>query len=307
MRSVRVLVPDSRGLEQNLHDVTIVDMDDLPESSVSLNELSRLSQQSPPAILRHMVWLQQDLEVMRVEAKKRFRNARPGSCAYCSTWIRCDMYRHVARFHLDLAQLWWCPVSWCMVWKGTPQDFMDHVRGAHDVPLVAKSASIEEFVPPCTVRRQVWSDSLKASHSGISTDVLHYQIHKRWLPHIVFRKDYKARLRALLPPAVAQSREGMLSPVSSGPVSLRHARSAELELESPRRTRRARRRMRPVRVMGELTILTIQDPSDLQGALVYDCWPPLIPVSLQLEDIGPLQPTVVSASLPGRTIWQSVV
>ena len=38
-----------------------------------------------------------------------------------------------------------------------------------------------------------------------------------------------ARLRALLPPAVAQSREGMLSPVSSGPVSLRHARSAELE------------------------------------------------------------------------------
>ena len=59
-----------------------------------------------------------------------------------------------------------------------------------------------------------------------------------------------AHLRALLPPAVAQSREEMLSPVSSGPVSLHHARSAELELESPRRTRCARRRMRPVRVMG---------------------------------------------------------
>ena len=25
---------------------------------------------------------------------------------------------------------------------------MDHVRGAHDVPWVAKSASIEQFVPP---------------------------------------------------------------------------------------------------------------------------------------------------------------
>ena len=112
-----------------------------------------------------------------------------------------------------------------------------------------------------------------------------------------------ARLRALLPPAVAQSREGMLSPVSSGPVSLCHARSAELELESPRRTRRAKQRMRQVRVMGEsvgdLPTLTIQDPSDLQGAIVYDCRPPLLRVSLQLKDIGPLplRPTVVSASL----------
>ena len=97
--------------------------------------------------------------------------------------------------------------------------------------------------------RQVWSDSLKADHLGISTDFLlfsdnnlslihHYQIHKRGLPHIAFMKDYMAHLRALLPPAVAQSREGMLSPVSSGSVSLRHALSAELESESPRRTRR---------------------------------------------------------------------
>ena len=111
VRSVRVLVPDSRGLDQNFHDVTLVDMGVLPEASVSLQELSMLRQQWPPAILHHMVWLQHDLEVMRAEAKKRFRNARPGSCAYCDTWIRCDMYRHVARFHLDLAQLRQCPVS----------------------------------------------------------------------------------------------------------------------------------------------------------------------------------------------------
>ena len=46
MRSVRALVPDSRGLEQNFHDVTIVDMGDLPESSVSMDELSLLHRQS---------------------------------------------------------------------------------------------------------------------------------------------------------------------------------------------------------------------------------------------------------------------
>ena len=103
--------------------------------------------------------------------------------------------------------------------------------------------------------------------------------------------------------AVAQSRGEMLSPVPSGPVLTRHTRSAELESESPRRTRRARRRMRPVRILeesvGDLPTLTVQDPSDLQGAMVYDCGPPLLPVSLQLEDIGPLplRRTFVSASL----------
>ena len=70
VRSVCVLVPDSLGLDQNFQDVTIVDKGDVPESSVSLQELSLLRQQWPPAVLRHMVWLQQDLEAMRTDAKK---------------------------------------------------------------------------------------------------------------------------------------------------------------------------------------------------------------------------------------------
>ena len=67
--------------------------------------------------------------------------------------------------------------------------------------------------------------------------------------------------------AAARSLRDMMSPVPSGPVSTRHARSPELELESPWRTRRARLRMRPVRILeesvGELPTLTVQDPSDL--------------------------------------------
>ena len=49
----------------------------------------------------------------------------------------------------------------------------------------------------------------------------------------------------------------------------------------------------------ELPILTIQDTSVEQGAIIYDCRPPLLPVSLQLKDIGslPVRPAVVSASL----------
>ena len=121
-RSVRVLVPDCRGLDQNFHDVSIVDMGDLPESHVSLPELIH---KWPPAVINHMGWWQRELEAMRAAAKVKYRQSRPSCCTFCGIFIKCDMYRHVARCHLDLAQLWRCPVSWCTVWKGTPQDLMD--------------------------------------------------------------------------------------------------------------------------------------------------------------------------------------
>ena len=128
-RSVRALIPDPRVMERGFHDVTIVDMGDSPEPSLSLDDLSQLRLQWPVTVLRSMVWLQQDLDNMRAAAKKRFNNARPGNCSSCGKWIKCDMYRHVVTYHLDLGQLWRCPVSWCTVWKGTPQNCMDHIRG----------------------------------------------------------------------------------------------------------------------------------------------------------------------------------
>ena len=108
VRSVRALVPDPRGLEQNFHNVTIVDLGELPEVAVSIADLFLLREQWPPTVLRHKVWLQQDLDTMHAEARKRFRKTRPGRCSYCDKMIKCDMYRHVSTY-----QLWRCPVSWC--------------------------------------------------------------------------------------------------------------------------------------------------------------------------------------------------
>ena len=54
--SIRVLVPDCRGLDQNFHDVTVVDMGDLSESHVSIPELSELAHKWPPAVINHMRW-----------------------------------------------------------------------------------------------------------------------------------------------------------------------------------------------------------------------------------------------------------
>ena len=54
-RSIRVLVPDCRGLDQNFHDVTIVDMGDLPESHASMSELAELIRKWLPAVINHMM------------------------------------------------------------------------------------------------------------------------------------------------------------------------------------------------------------------------------------------------------------
>ena len=190
---------------------------------------------------------------------------------------------------------------------------MDHVRGVHDVPWDVKSASLEQFLSPWTVRRQVWSDSSTQQDSGISMDILlfsdinlslvhHYRIHKRGLPHVAFRRNYMSQL-PLLPLPVAQPMDSVSSPVSIGPGSIRQASSAELVGESPRRTRRAKRRMRPVRVVeisvGDLPVLTLQDTLDVQGAVVYDFSASVAPLSLNRSGIGPLSglSTVVSASV----------
>ena len=48
-------------------------------------------------------------------------------------------------YHMELAQLWRCPVTWCTVWKGT--DCVDHMRRAHNIPsLVPTLDSISRTV-----------------------------------------------------------------------------------------------------------------------------------------------------------------
>ena len=197
-RSIRVLVPDGQGFDQNFHDVTIVDMGNLPESHVSMSELAELIHRWPPAAINHMTWRQREIELMRKTARMKFRPKNMTPCTFCGTFIKLDMYRHVARLHLELAQLWRCPASWCMVWKGTPQDLMEHVLNDHNVPEGIRRVSLEMLFPPWTVTQQLYEESLSAKHSGISNDVLlfselglslvhHYRVHRSGRPHIMFR------------------------------------------------------------------------------------------------------------------------
>ena len=142
VRSVRVLVPDPWDLDQNFHDVTIVDMGDVPESSISIPDLSSLSQQWPPAVISHMGWRQQELEGMRAAAKQRFRQSRPSSCVYCGIWIK----RHVSacgEVPFRLGAIVAVPsVMVHRVERHAPGLYGSR-SGVHDVPWDVKSASLE--------------------------------------------------------------------------------------------------------------------------------------------------------------------
>ena len=55
-RSVRFLVPDVRGVDQNFYDVTIVDMAEEREPKVTAGDLTHLRDSWPPGIFNHMKW-----------------------------------------------------------------------------------------------------------------------------------------------------------------------------------------------------------------------------------------------------------
>ena len=101
-RSVRVLVPDQRVLDNGLHNATIIDMGDMAEPAVSGNDLSLLRRQWPVSVAHSMTWMQSELDDMRASAKKRFRHSRPGACTYCGKYLHVLWKIHqVLQRHMD--------------------------------------------------------------------------------------------------------------------------------------------------------------------------------------------------------------
>ena len=273
-------------------------MVDEREPMVVLADMTRLRELWPPEVFNHMKWFQQDLELMRKSAKKQYAHTRPMPCKFCGKVIRVDMYRHVARLHLDLVQLWRCPIAWCTTWKGSPQDCLEHLRNGHDTPWISKTASIEKYAPPWTVRRELWTDSLRVEHSGISTDILlfselglsltqHYRVYRGGLPHVVFRMDYIERLRSLLQ---SSGQPGSTPKTGRG--------------STPKSARRLHRSSQPRRLLSEAVddgpLLTLQNPADVVGETVFDCRPSVLPVSIPVQIVAPEIPPAGTADPFGR-------
>ena len=109
---------------------------------MTLSYLECLRLEWPKTLFTFMSRYQFDLYQMRKECRERFSSTQSEKCTTCGKHIQMNLGKHVALYHMELAQLWRCPLSWCTVWKGTAQDCVDHMRRAHDIPPLVKVANL---------------------------------------------------------------------------------------------------------------------------------------------------------------------
>ena len=132
---IRIVTPDEH-VPTGFHEILIYDMGLEEWPKVPLSEIGCLRLDWPKELFNFVGRYQLELEQMRKECRDNFEGISSGACPTCEKFIQVNLGRHVALYHLDLAQLWRCPVGWCPVWKGTSQDCIDHMRRAHNTQAI---------------------------------------------------------------------------------------------------------------------------------------------------------------------------
>ena len=125
---LRLLLPDSMIGKEGFHDVVV---ENLTASStwlsrhVSPSDVIALHRRWPKAVFHVMRERGTEMERLRRQAYRRpewvYRHAQPGCCPVCKTTTESSLESHMMCCHLDLGQLWCCPVEWCAVWKGSAE------------------------------------------------------------------------------------------------------------------------------------------------------------------------------------------
>ena len=104
-RCIRVVAPDDH-INIGFHEVLLHDMEEEDIPFVALSELDCLRQGWPKPLFVFMSRYQHDLERMRRECKERFDCTQSGNCTHCGKFIQMNLGKHIALFHMELAQLW---------------------------------------------------------------------------------------------------------------------------------------------------------------------------------------------------------
>ena len=120
-RCVRVVTPDEHVIT-GFHEILIHDMKKEDWPLVTVSDIGCLQLDWPKDLFTFVGRYQCELEQMRKTCRERFGPTASGLCPMCGKNIQVNLGKHVALYHLYLAQPWRCPVPWCTVWKGTSQD-----------------------------------------------------------------------------------------------------------------------------------------------------------------------------------------
>ena len=135
---LRLMLPDAKLGIDGFHDVIIENLSASPtwrSSHVSPADISSLRRRWPKAVFNTLRHRASDVERFRRDAPKRvdkaFCYSGPGFCGVCDTRVHTALDAHMIACHLELGQLWRCPVEWCVVWKGSGRACLKHLAEKH--------------------------------------------------------------------------------------------------------------------------------------------------------------------------------
>ena len=122
---LRLLIPDTNIGQDRFHDVVV---ENLIGSStwrsrhVSPSDVIAIRRRWPRGVFQVMKECSVELEDLRRQAfaglQPAYRFTGQGYCPVCRIRTEHSLDSHMMCYHLDLGQLWRCPVEWCVVWKG---------------------------------------------------------------------------------------------------------------------------------------------------------------------------------------------
>ena len=230
----RLLLPDLMIGKEGFHDVVLEYLTSTWRSRhVSSSDVIALRRRWPKAVFQVVTERGTEMERLRRQAYQRpewaYRHAQPGYCPMCKTLPDSSLESHMMCVHLELGQLWRCPVDWCAVWKGSVKECREHFNDKHGDSATLDFANVSRSFPPWTVTQELWQMALQPEISGIAVDVrlfheagsrlVHkYRIYKDPIPHPALRGGVIPKLLSFVgrAMAIAQLTRLRISIASSG-------------------------------------------------------------------------------------------
>ena len=164
---LRLMLPDLKIAPDSFRDVLVENLAASPtwrSQHISPGDVTSLRQRRRS----------KEVERLRRFARRRpewaFRHNGPGFCSICQEQIVSALDVHMINVHLELEQLWQCPVEWCAAWKGSMSDCLGHLQDKHGGSQYVALKNIAKFFPPWTVPRDLWMTALRPDVSGIAVD-----------------------------------------------------------------------------------------------------------------------------------------
>ena len=152
---LRLMLPNSMLGTNGFHDVLVDNLAASPSwwsGHISPANVTALRRRWPKAVFKTMRHHAQEVEHLRRGAHKRpdraFRQNAPGFCPICDVRIESALDVHMFNFHLELAQLWRCPVEWCAMWNGLVRACLEHLTEKHGGSTFFALKNVAKFPPP---------------------------------------------------------------------------------------------------------------------------------------------------------------